>query len=112
MHTQARFENSAALANILEALARDIAMAVVSSQIAKRLLAFKDCRRSNLFRLRPIGSHIGAIPRLRQGHFHRASGIAMRLSPEKSETLESGMPRGFAVGVSYSRSHLASSRAQ
>jgi hypothetical protein len=65
MHTQARFENLAAPANSLEALARDITMAVVSSQIAKRLLAFKDCGRSNLFRLRPIGSHIGAISRSR-----------------------------------------------
>ena len=65
MHTQARFENLAALANGLEALARGITMTVVSSQIAKRLLAFEDRCRSNLFRLWPIGGHIGAIPTLR-----------------------------------------------
>ncbi|PYJ51473.1 MAG: hypothetical protein DME83_07335 [Verrucomicrobia bacterium] len=65
MDTQARFENLAPVAKGLEALACGITMAVVPSQIAKRLLAFKDCRRSNLFRLWPIGSHIGAIPTLR-----------------------------------------------
>ena len=34
----------------------------------------------------------------------------MGLRPEKSETLQSAVPLGFAAGVSYSRTHSASSR--
>lgn len=85
MHPQTFFENPATLADSLEALARGLAAAIVPSQIGKRVLAFKDRCRSNLFLRRAIGSDVGTISASRQTHFHRARRVAMRLRPEKSE---------------------------
>ena len=61
MHSQIVFEDLTAMANRIEKLASALAAAIVSSQIAKRLLAFKDRRRSKLFWQRSIGSDVGAI---------------------------------------------------
>src|SRR6266545_4770652 len=105
MFTQARFEKLATFANRFEALSCSIALAIVSSQIAERLFAFKDRCRSNRFWLWSIGGHVGTIPALRQSHFHRARGIAVGLGPEKSEMLQSAVPLGVAPSVSYTRTH-------
>jgi hypothetical protein len=112
VHTQARFENLAALADCFEALARRLAAAIIPSQIRERLLAFKNRCRSDRFWMWPISGYVGAISALRQPDFHRASGIAVRLGPEKCETFQPSVPRGFPLRVRYSDTHFASSHAQ
>jgi len=49
VRTQTRFKKLAALADCLESLARGLAVAIVSSQIAERLFAFEYRCRSNFF---------------------------------------------------------------
>jgi hypothetical protein len=61
MYSQIVFEDLTAVANRIEKLASALAGAIIPSQIAKRLLAFKNRRRSKLFRQRPIGSDVDAI---------------------------------------------------
>jgi hypothetical protein len=100
------------LADCFETSARGLALAIVSSQITKRLFALKDRRRSNLFLLPAVRGYVGPIPALWQTHFHCARGKSMRLRPQERESLQAGMLRGFTIGVCYSRSHFASSRAQ
>ena len=112
MCSEAPFEKLAALPNRFESLAGGIALAIVSPQIAERLFAFKDRGRSNFLGRPSIRSDVGAIPAFWQTHFHCARGIALGLRPQKRESLQSRVSLSFAAGVSYSRSHLASSRAQ
>ncbi len=68
MHAQTCFESLAAFPDRFEALACGLAVAVVPSQIAQRLLAFKDRSRSNLFLVavgkRPRRHDIGIEARL------------------------------------------------
>src|SRR6266478_776877 len=112
MHSQVFFEDLTAVASRFKESASVLALAVVLSQIGKRLLAFKDRCRPKLFRQRSISCDVGTISASGQTQFHRASRVAMRLRPEESETFEPGVPRGFASGVGHSRTHFASSRAQ
>ena len=112
MCAEARFEKLAALANRLELLAGVIALAIISSQIAKRLFTLKNRCGSNPLRRQSIRSNVGTIPAFWQTHFHCARGIAVGLRPEKRQPLQPGVSLSFAAGAFYSRSHLASSRAQ
>ena len=50
MYPQIVFEDLTAVANRIEKLASALAVAIISSQIPERLLAFKNGRRSELFR--------------------------------------------------------------
>ena len=61
MHPQIVFEDLTAVANRIEKLASALAVAIIPSQIAKRLLAFKNRRRSKLFPQRSIRRDICAI---------------------------------------------------
>src|SRR5262249_23114848 len=112
MGGEARFENLAAITDRFQSPPRRLGVTVVSSQIAQRLLTFEHCRRSNLLWNIPVAGHIGAVPASRQSHFHRACGKSVRLRPNKRELLEPGVLCRFAVAAFYSRSHVASSRAQ
>jgi hypothetical protein len=112
MRAKARFENLATIADCFEPLTRGFAVAVVPPQIAQRLFAFEYSRRSNLLCDRPIAGHIGAISASGQSYFHRARGKPVRLRPNKRELFESRVLCRFAVAAYYSRSHVASSRAQ
>ena len=112
MCAEARFENLATITNCFESVACGLAVTVVSSQIAQRLFAFEHRCRSNLLRDRPIAGHVGAISTSGQSHFHRARGKSVPLRPNKRELLKPGVLCCFAVAACYSRSHVASSRAQ
>ena len=112
MRAEARFENLATITDRFEAPPRGLAVTVVSSQIPQRLFAFEHRCWSNLLRDRPIAGHVRAISAPWQSHFHRARGKSVRLRPNKRELLESGVLCCFAVATCYSRSHVASSRAQ
>src|SRR5262249_12563523 len=109
---QARFEKLAAFTDRFESPVRRLAVAIVSSQIAERLLAFEYCCRSNLLRVWPVTDHVGAIPALWQTHFHRACQKAVRLRPNKCELFQPCVLRRFTAAACYSRSHFTSSRAQ
>ncbi len=85
MQPQVFFEDLTAVTNRVEKSASTLTTAIVSSQIGKRLLAFKDRCRPKLFRQRSISCDIGPKSASRQTDFHRASRVAVRLRPEKSE---------------------------
>ena len=110
MCAEALFESLAALGNRFESLPGRFALTIISPQIAERLFTLKDRYRSNLLRRQSIGGDIGTIPAVWQTHFHRARGITLGLCPQKCQPLQPSVSLSFAVF--YSRSHLASSRAQ
>src|SRR5206468_10124653 len=112
MRADAGFENLTTITYGFESLARRLAATVVAAQIAQCLFAFKYRCRPNLLRDRPIAGHVGAISTSGQSDFHRARGKSVRLRPNKRELLEPGVLCCFAVVTCYSRSHVASSRAQ
>ena len=112
MRAQACFKNLATLTDCFEPLARGLAVAIVSSQIAKRLFAFEDRCRSNLFRARRY-----AATSARYRHCGKLTSIAHAENPcacaqRNARRFRLRMLRGFAVAACYSRSHFASSRAQ
>jgi len=85
MHSQIVFEDLTAVADRIEEFASALAVAIIPSQIPERLLAFKNRRRSELFRQRSIGNDVGAISASRQTDFDCACRVAMRLRPDESE---------------------------
>ena len=87
-------------------------VAIVSSQITECLLAFEYGCRSNLLRVWPIADDIGSISAPWQTHFHRACRKPMCLRPNKCQLFQLCMLCRFTAAACYSRSHLASSRAQ
>jgi len=107
VRAQARFENLPALADHFETPARRFAVAIVSSQVAKRLFALKDRGRSRLLSLPSVRGDVSTIPALR-----RACGESLRLRPKECELFQPGMLRRFTVESSYSRTHFASSLAR
>src|SRR5262249_43011263 len=112
MFAQAGFENQTTFTDCFEPLALNIGAAIVSSQIAKHLLALEDRCRSDLTWTGSIRGDVGPIPTFWQTHFRCARRKSLGLRPQKRETLQADMLRGFAIGACYSRSHFASSRAQ
>jgi hypothetical protein len=112
MCAEAIFEKLAALANRFEPLAGGVALAIISPQIAERLFTLKDRCGSNSLGRQSIRRDVGTIPALWKTYFHCARRIALGLRPKKRQALQPGVPLSFAVGAFYSRSHLASSRAQ
>jgi hypothetical protein len=112
MCTEAAFEKLAALGNRFESLPGGLALTIISTQIAERLFTLKDRYRSNFLRRQSIGGDVGTIPAVWQTHFHSARGISLGLRPKERQPLQSGVSLSFAPGAFYSRSHLASSRAQ
>src|SRR5215813_7206885 len=112
MCVEALFKKLAALANCFESLARSIALAIISPQIAERLFTFKDCCGTNSLRRQSIRCDVGAIPAPGKTHFRCARGITLGLRPQKCQPFQPGVSLGFAGGAFYSRSHLARSRAQ
>jgi hypothetical protein len=112
VRAEARFEKLAAFANRLEMPARSFAVAIISSQIAKHLFAFKNRCRLNLFSLPSTTGHISTITAPRQTHFHPARRKPLHLRPQEREPFQPGMCLGFTFNAFYSRSHCASSRAQ
>jgi len=85
MHSQIVFEDLTTLLKRVEEFASALAVAIILSQIAKRLLAFENRCRSILFRQWSIRRDICAISASRQTDFHCAGRVAMRLRPEESE---------------------------
>ena len=83
VRAQARLKNLAAFADQLKTLERSFPMTIISSQIAERLFAFEDRRRSDLCWRGSLSSYVGTISALRQSHFNRASGIAVRLRAQR-----------------------------
>jgi len=65
VRAQARFENLPALADHFETPACRFAVAVVSSQVAKRLFALKHRGRSRLLSLPSVRGDVSTIPALR-----------------------------------------------
>src|SRR5438067_9149693 len=65
VRAQARFKNLPALADHFETPACRFAVAIVSSQVAKRLFALKDRGRSRLLSLPSVRGHVSTIPALR-----------------------------------------------
>src|SRR5262249_2176462 len=112
VRAQARFEKLATFAYCLKPLPFRVGVAIISSQIAECLLAFKYGRRSNLLRMWPIAGDVGSISALWQTHFHRACRKPMCLRPNKCQLFQLYMLCRFTAAACYSRSHLASSDAQ
>jgi len=112
MCVEVAFEKLAALGNRFESLASGVALTIISTQIAERLFTLKDRCRSNLLRRQSKRGDVGTIPAVWQTHFHSARGIPLRLRPKERQPLQRGVSLSFAAGAFYSRSHLASSRAQ
>jgi hypothetical protein len=81
MCAEARFEKLAAPRNFFEPLVSRLALAVISSQIAKCLFTLKDRCGPNLPGRQPIRGDIGAISTLGKTHFHSARGIPLTLCP-------------------------------
>src|SRR5262249_8891102 len=112
MCAEAFLKKLAALTNRFESLPGSIALAIISPQIAECLFTLKDRCGSSFLRRQSIRSNVGTIPAFWKGYFHCARGIAVGLRPEKCQALQPGMPLSLAADAFYSRSHLASSRAQ
>jgi hypothetical protein len=112
MCAEAPFEELAALGNCFESLLGVVALTIISPQIAERLFTLKDRCRSNLLRHQSKRGDVGTIPAVWQTHFHSARGIPLGLRPKERQPLQPGVSLSFAAGAFYSRSHLASSRAQ
>ena len=112
MCVEVDFEKLAALGNRFESLLGVVALTIISPQIAERLFTLKDRCRSNLLRRQSKRGDVGTIPAVWQTHFHSARGIPLRLRPKERQPLQRGVSLSFAAGAFYSRSHLASSRAQ
>src|SRR4029434_5368713 len=112
MCAEAPFEELAALGNCFESLLGVVALTIISPQIAERLFTLKDCCRSNLLRHQSKRGDVGTIPAGWKNHFQSARGIPLALPPKNRQPLQPGVSLSFAAGAFYSRSHLASSRAQ
>src|SRR4030095_5201696 len=112
MCAEAPFEELAALGNCFESLLGVVALTIISPQIAERLFTLKDRCRSNLLRCQSKRGDVGTIPAAWQTHFHSARGIPLGLRPKERQPLQPGVSLGFGADAFYSRSHLASSRAQ
>ena len=112
MCAEARFEKLAALGNRFESLVGGVAVTIISTQIAERLFTFEDRYRSNFLGRQSIRGDVGTVPAVWQTHFHSARGISLGLRPKERQPLQPGVSLSFAAGAFYSRSHLASSRAQ
>src|SRR4029450_1526904 len=112
MCAEAPFEELAALGNCFESLLGVVALTITRPQMAERLFTLKDRCRSNLLRRQSKRGDVGTIPAVWQTHFHSARGIPLRLRPKERQPLQRGVSLSFAAGAFYSRSHLASSRAQ
>lgn len=126
VRAQACFERLATLNDPLQPLACGFGMTIIPSQVAERLFAFKDsrgrgCGKVPLSRLRKCAcvlpsqserSDVGPVRAIRQTHLRCASQITLRLRPKNGQTLQLCVSRRLAVGLFYSCSHPASSRAQ
>src|SRR5438093_5328031 len=102
MLTKACLKNLAALADRVEPAARGLAVAIIAPQIAKRLFAFKDCCRYNLFSLPSTRGQISTVATLRQTHIHRARGKPLCLSPYERESFELRTHLRYTFGAYYS----------
>src|SRR5438046_653388 len=111
MGAKALFEKLTALADRFELLASSVTHAIISPQIAQRLFTFEDCCRSNFLRRQSVRGDVGTISAFWQTHLHCARCVSLGLRPQKRQALQSSVSLRFAAAL-YSRSHLASSRAQ
>src|SRR5437667_12446168 len=107
-----RFENLPPFANHLEPPARNFAVAIVSPEVAERLLTFKNHCRSNLSALTAISRHISPILAFWQADFHRGRGKHLCLLPHQREPFQPCMLCRFGLVACYSFRLFASSPAQ
>ena len=95
MHSQIVFEDLTTLAKRVEEFASALAVAIILSQIAKRLLAFENRGRSTLSSISAIRCYVSEIATFRQPNFERTGGITLCLRPQKSQPLQPQMGRCF-----------------
>src|SRR5437764_13506112 len=99
MDAQISLEHFAALMNFFQTSERGRGATVIAAKIDKRLFAFENRGRADLFSVRPIRGDIGAVTAARQTDFERARGAAALLRKNQREPLQTGMALGFTAAA-------------